>query len=82
MEGITNDTVDKEQQVQNSKNLNYDPLENSGNILFGNSSDPDLHLYNTNIQNLNTPLFLSNLNFSFNIICFSETFLNDSNIDN
>ena len=27
-------------------------------------------------------MFLSNLNFSFSIICFSETWLNDSNIDN
>ena len=27
-------------------------------------------------------MFLSNLNFSFSIICFSETWLNDSNVDN
>ena len=27
-------------------------------------------------------MFLSNLNFSFSIICFSKTWLNDSNIDN
>ena len=119
MEGITNESVNKEQQAQNFENLKYDPLENSGNILFDNSSDPDLHFYNTNIQNLNTPyilpeelqkflgddkdenvsvlhlnirsinknfenfkMFLSNLNLSFSIICFSETWLNDSNVDN
>ena len=98
------------------KNLKYDPLKNSGNILFDNSRDPDLHFYNANIQNLNTPYilpeelqiflgddkdenvsvlhlnirsinknfkrFLSNLNFSFSKICFSETWLNDSNVDN
>ena len=27
-------------------------------------------------------MFLSNLNFSFSIICFSETLLNDSNVNN
>ena len=27
-------------------------------------------------------MFLSNLNLSFSIICFSETWLNDSNVDN
>ena len=27
-------------------------------------------------------MFLLNLNFSFSIICFSETWLNDSNVDN
>ena len=47
MEGITNEPINK-----------YDPVENSGNILFGNSSDPDLHFYNANIQNLNTPYIL------------------------
>ena len=119
MEGITNESVNKEQQTQNFENLKYDPLENSRNTLFDNSSDPDLHFYNTNIQNLNTTyilpkelqkflgddkdenisvlhlnirsinknfenfkMFLSYLNLSFSIICFSETWLNDSNVDN
>ena len=58
MEGITNETVNNEQQAQNFENLQYDPLQNSGNILFDNSSDPDFHFYNTNIQNLNTPYIL------------------------
>ena len=49
MEGITNETVNKEQQAQNFEKLKYDPLENSGNILLDNSSDLDLHFYNTNI---------------------------------
>ena len=43
-----------EQQAQNFANLEYDPLENSGNILYDNSNDPDLHFCNTNTQNLNT----------------------------
>ena len=34
MEGITNEIVNKEQQAQHFENLKYDPLENSGNILF------------------------------------------------
>ena len=40
MEGITNKTINKEQQAQNFENLKYDPSENSGN--FDNSRDPDL----------------------------------------
>ena len=117
MEDITKESVNKEQQAQNSENLKYDPLENFGNFLFDNSSDPDLHFYNTNIQNLNTPyilpeelqkflgddkdenvsvlhlnirsinknfdkfkMFLSDQNFSFSIIHFSETWLNDSSV--
>ena len=58
MGGITNQTVNKEQQAQNFENPKYYPLENSGNILFDNFSDPDLHFYNTGIQNLNTPYIL------------------------
>ena len=55
MEGITNKTINKNSKLKVLKNVKYDPLENSGNILFDNSIDPDLHFYNTNIQNLNTP---------------------------
>ena len=55
MEGVTNVIVNKEQQTQNIEHLKYDLLENSGNILFDNLSDPDLPFYNTNIQTLNTP---------------------------
>ena len=58
MKGITNEPVNKEQQAQNFDNLKYDPLESSGNILFDNSTDPDLHFYNTDMQNLNTPCIL------------------------
>ena len=96
-----------------------------GNILFDSSRNLDLHFYNSNIQNLNTPyiipeelqnvpgddkdenvsvlhlnirsiiknfenfkMFLSNsdldlnLNLDFYHNCFSETWLNDSNVDN
>ena len=38
MEGITIATVSKEQKARNFENHKYDFLENSGNILFGNSS--------------------------------------------
>ena len=58
MESITNETVNKEQQAQNFEDLQYDPLEKSGNILCDNSSHSDLHFYDTNIQNLNTPYIL------------------------
>ena len=51
-------SVNKEQQAQNFENLKYDPLGNSGNILFDNSSDPDLHVCDTNIQSVNTPYML------------------------
>ena len=94
--------------------------ENSENIFLGRSSDLDLHIFNTNIQNQNAPhilpeelqnqhflrddkdenisvlhlnirsinknfenfkMFLSNRNFSFSMICFSKTWLNDLNVD-
>ena len=58
MEGTTNEIVSKEQQAQNFENLKYDPLDNYGNILFDNSSDLDLHFYDTNMQNLNAPYIL------------------------
>ena len=54
MEDIPNETINMEQQVQNFANLKYDPLENSGNILYDNFNDPDLQFCNTNTQNLNT----------------------------
>ena len=51
--------VDQNEHVgQNFETLKYDPSESSDNILFYNSCDPDLHFFNTNIQNLNTPYFL------------------------
>ena len=59
MQVITDQAVNKEQQAQNFENLKYEPLENSGDILFDSSSDPDLHFYNTNIHNLNTPYILA-----------------------
>ena len=49
MEGITNESVNKEQQAQNFENPKYNPLENSGNILFDNSSE-NIQIYN--IQNI------------------------------
>lgn len=33
-------------------------LEASGDILYDNSSDLDLHFFNTNIQNINTAYIL------------------------
>ena len=52
-ESVINGTVSKEQQARNFENL-----ENSGNMLFDNPSDPDLHFYNNDIQILNTPYIM------------------------
>ena len=52
MEVVTNEAVNKEKQAPNFENIKYGPLENSGNMLFENSSDTDLRFYNTNIQKL------------------------------
>ena len=49
MEGITNEKVNQEHRAQNFENLKYNRSQNSGNILFGNSSGPDSPFYNTNI---------------------------------
>ena len=59
MESITNESVDKKQQAQNFKNLKFDPLESSRNILFNKSNDPDLHFYNTNIQKPKYSLYIA-----------------------
>ena len=58
IEEITNETVNKEQQAQKFENIRYVHLENSENILFGNSSDSDSHFYSTNIQNINKSYIL------------------------
>ena len=42
----------------NFETLKYDPSESSGDILLDNSCDLDLHLFSTNMQNLNTPYIL------------------------
>ena len=41
-----------------------------------------LHIKSINKNFENFKMFLSNLSLSFSIICFSETWLNDSNVDN
>ena len=40
MEVIANEIVNNKQE-----NLKYNPLENSGNVLFDNSRDPDSHFF-------------------------------------
>ena len=52
-----------------------------------NDEDEKVSVLYLSIRNINKhfkhfKIFLSNLNFSFSIICFSETWLNDSNEDN
>ena len=42
----------------NFETLKYDPSESSGEILLDNSCYPDLHFFNTNIQNLDTSYIL------------------------
>ena len=58
MELQTDENKTNEHVPQNFETLKYDPLESSGNILLDNSCDPDLHFFNTNIENLNTPYIL------------------------
>ena len=58
MELQTNENATYEHVAQNFETINYDPLENSGNILLHNSCDLDLHFFNTKIQNLNIPYAL------------------------
>ena len=53
---------------------------------LGNDKDKNVSILNLNIRSINKnfenfKMFLSKLNFSFSIICFSETWLNDSNVD-
>ena len=47
----------------------------------GNISILHLNIRSSNKNFEHFKIFLSNLNFSFSIICFSETWLNDSNVD-
>ena len=48
----TNENEINEQVALKLETLKYDPSEYSGDILLDNSCDPDLHFFNTNIQNL------------------------------
>ena len=58
MELQTNENETNEHVALNFETLKYDPSESSGDILLDNSCDPDLHFFNTNIQNLDTPYIL------------------------
>ena len=54
---------------------------------LGDDKDENVSVLHLNIRSINKnfenfKMFLSNLNLSFSIICFSETWLNDSNVDN
>ena len=54
---------------------------------LGDDKDENVSVLHLNIRSINKnfenfKMFLSNLNFSFSVICFSETWLNDSNVDN
>ena len=115
----TNENETNEHIALNFKTLKNDRSESSGDILLDNSCDPDLHVFNTTIQNLDTPYilpeefqnfldddiseslsilhlnirsikkifetfknFLSTLNYNFSIICFSETWLDETKNEN
>ena len=54
----TNEKETNEHVALNFETLKYDPSESSGEILLDNSCDSDLHFFNTNIQNLDTPYIL------------------------
>ena len=58
MELQANENETNEHVALNFETLKYDPSESSGDILLDNSCDPDLHFFNTNIQNLDTPYIL------------------------
>ena len=54
---------------------------------LGDDKDENVFVLHLNIRSINKnfenfKIFLSNLNLSFSMICFSETWLNDSNVDN
>ena len=53
---------------------------------LGNNKDENVSVLNLNIRSINKKfenikIILLNLNFSFSIICFSETWLNNSDVD-
>ena len=58
MELQTNENETNEHVALNFETLKYDPSESSGDILLDNSCDPDLHFFNTNTQNRDTPYIL------------------------
>ena len=58
MELQANENKTNEHVAQIFETLKYDPLESSGDILLDNSCDPDLHFFNTSIENLSTPYIL------------------------
>ena len=58
MELPTNENETNENVAQKFETLKYDPSEGSCDNLLDNSCDPDLHFFNTSIQNLNTPYIL------------------------
>ena len=58
MEFQTNENETNEHVALNFETLKYDLSESSGDILLDNSYDPDLHLFCTNIQNLDKPYML------------------------
>ena len=81
MELQTNENETNEHVAQKFETLKYDPSESSRNILLDSSCDPDLHFFNTNIQNTihltqriskfeTFENFLSTLNFNFSIMFF------------
>ena len=61
------------EELQNQNFLREDKDENISVL--------HLHIRSINKDFENFKMFLSNRNFSFSIICFSETWLNDLNVD-
>ena len=52
MELQTNENATYEHVAQNFETINYDPSENSGNILLHNSCDLDLHFLTPKFKTL------------------------------
>ena len=61
------------EELQNQNFLRDDKDENISVL--------HLHIRSINKDFENFKMFLSNRNFSFSVICFSETWLNDLNVD-
>ena len=59
----TNENETNVRVALNFETLKYNPSESSGDILLDNSCYPDLHFFNTNIQNLDTPYIYYLKNF-------------------
>ena len=72
--------------IQNLNATHILPEELQNQHFLGDDKGENISVLHLNIRSINKnfenfKLFLSDRNFSFSIICFSETWLNDLNVD-